>query len=449
MNKLFAIINYEYRKIVLRWSFLIGTFLVPLLGAFFAVVPALIFSIRGEMTRILVYDESGKVAQWLKDESGDEVEAGLQQTVNNAQNVSDGVGQAADAPKVKVNEPPGARPDIKFIQFTEAQDRESARSKMIGKINDEEADAYLIIPKNYFSDGEVEFRSRRAADFPTIESVRNAVNRAIRFQRFNDAQVNLSLVEQLMKPIKYDIKGLDETGAERDSAGVFIAAFAIAFMIYILLSIYGQAILASVVEEKETRIAEILFSSARPFILMLGKLIGVGLAGITQLAVWVISVSVILFVASFQSGLRPFLESVPSITPLMIVYFLIFFFLGYFIYASIFALIGSVVTTVQEGGQFSFPPIMIMLIGFYFCFLVIRDPDSTISFWVSIAPFFAPLTMPVRIFASSPPFWHVLLAMLVCLATIAGVVWLAARIYRTGMLMYGKRATIPEIWRWM
>jgi ABC-2 type transport system permease protein len=142
-------------------------------------------------------------------------------------------------------------------------------------------------------------------------------------------------------------------------------------------------------------------------------------------------------------------ESIPTISPLMVVYFLIFFVLGFFIYASIFALIGSMVTTVQEGGQFAFPPIMILLIGFYFSFAVVRDPNSTLSFWVSIAPFFAPITMPVRILAETPPFWQIALAIGVNAVAIAGLVWLAARVYRVGMLMYGKRATFPEVWKWI
>jgi len=167
------------------------------------------------------------------------------------------------------------------------------------------------------------------------------------------------------------------------------------------------------------------------------------------LGIWIGSVLVILAVIASQTGMAELLPKMPVITPLMVVFFFVFFILGYFIYASIFALIGSIVTTVQEGGQFAFPPIMLMLIGFYFSFVVIRDPNSSLSFWVSIAPFLAPITMPVRILAEMPPFWQIALSVLVNGAAIVGLVWLAARVYRTGMLMYGKRATIPEVWKWI
>ena len=133
----------------------------------------------------------------------------------------------------------------------------------------------------------------------------------------------------------------------------------------------------------------------------------------------------------------------------MIVFFFVFFIVGYFIYASIYALVGSTVTTVQEGGQFALPVIMVLLTGFYLCFAVIRDPNSTLSFWASIAPFVAPMTMPVRIMAEMPPLWQIGLAILINCLTIVGLVWLAARVYRVGMLMYGKRASIPEVWKWL
>jgi len=217
----------------------------------------------------------------------------------------------------------------------------------------------------------------------------------------------------------------------------------------VTLAIYGNVIMGAVVEEKETRIAEILFSSARPFELMLGKLFGVGLAGLTQLSIWMTSAVVILGLLASQTDLGPILGMVPTITPFMLILFLIFFLLGFFIYASIFALIGSMVTSMQEGGQFAFPPVLIMLAGFYFCFPVIRDPNSTLSVLVSMAPFLAPITMPVRILAEMPPFWQIGVAIVVNVATIAVLVWITARVYRVGMLMYGKRATIPEVWKWI
>jgi ABC-2 type transport system permease protein len=206
--------------------------------------------------------------------------------------------------------------------------------------------------------------------------------------------------------------------------------------------------MGAVVEEKDTRIAEILFSSARPFELMFGKLVGVGLAGLTQLGIWIVSLGILIAFLSTQGGSEIF-SSLPAISPLMIVFFLLYFLIGFFIYASIYALVGAMVTNVQEGGQFALPATLLLVTGYLFTFAVIRDPNSTLSFWLSIAPFLAPIIMPVRILAEMPPLWQVFLSMIINTVTIAGLVWLAGRVYRVGMLMYGKRATVPEVWKWI
>ncbi len=144
----------------------------------------------------------------------------------------------------------------------------------------------------------------------------------------------------------------------------------------------------------------------------MGKLVGVGLAGMTQLAIWIISALVLAVFGLANMSAAGIDISLPDITPLTIIYFFIFFLLGFFIYATIYALIGSMVTTVQEGGQFAMIPVFVLVIGFYMSFAVIRDPNSRVAFWVSIAPFLAPITMPVRILAETPPFWQIALSIL-------------------------------------
>jgi len=327
---------------------------------------------------------------------------------------------------------------------------EQIRRELGEKIIAKELDAFLLIPNNLdAADVKYEFRSRKAGDFGGERNLREALNEAVRSERLAGANISETQLKDLSRNVDFDSKSLDEKGDEKDSDGVFIASFIIGMMIYITLAIYGQMILAAVVEEKETRIAEILFSSAKPFELMMGKLTGVGLAGLTQLGIWVTSALILVGFGLAQMSAAGMDISIPNISPLMVVLFFVYFLLGFFVYASIFALIGSMVTTMQEGGQFSLPPIMLLLVGFYFSFAVIRDPNSSLSFWVSIAPFFAPITMPVRILAETPPYWQIALSIFINAATIAGLVWLASRVYRVGMLMYGKRATIPEVWKWI
>ncbi len=446
MRKFLAVVKHEYKKVVLKWSFLIGTLLLPFLAACFAVVPAVIFSLKGEPTRIVIADPTGKISPRLK------ANLSVEQMDARAR-------RAAEKSLEDLTQTPEAQTQRGTEQFSESFEfidyptggalTTTIRSELNSMLVNGQADAYLIIPEDINSEeASFEFRSRKAGDF-VGGNFRDALNDAVRSQRLSDANISEKRLAELSQDVNFDAKGIDERGEERNTGGTIVASFVIGLMIYITLAIYGQAIMGAVVEEKETRIAEILFSSARPFELMMGKLVGVGLAGLTQLGIWVASAAIIISVVALQTDLSAVVGALPAISPLMIFYFLVFFLLGFFIYASIFALIGSMVTTVQEGGQFAFPPIMLMLIGFYFSFAVVRDPNSDLSFWVSIAPFFAPITMPVRILSETPPFWQIGLSFVINAVAIAGLIWLASRVYRVGMLMYGKRATIPEVWKWI
>ena len=447
MRKFLAVVKHEYKKIVLRWTFLIGTFLFPVFIAIVGSVPAIIFSIKGEPTRIVIVDPTGKLAPRIEANLSPEKIAARAEKA-----AKDSVRDLNPSQQEKLQRSSEQLAgNFNFINYDSANKSiVEVRSDLTSKILEGELDAYLIIPQNVDSpDSVFEFRSRRAGDIVAGSSFKDAVNDAVRSQRLADANISEDKLFAINQPMNFDEKGLNEKGEEKDTNSVFVASFAIGLMIYITLAIYGQAIMGAVVEEKETRIAEILFSSARPFQLMMGKLVGVGLAGITQLSIWMGSAAIFLALIATQVGFAQLLGTLPVITPLMFLCFLIFFLLGFFLYASIFALIGAMVTSVQEGGQFAFPPVMILLIGFYFSFAVVRDPNSDLSFWVSIAPFFAPITMPVRILAETPPFWQILLSFIINGLAIAALVSLTARVYRVGMLMYGKRATILEVWKWI
>jgi ABC-2 type transport system permease protein len=174
----------------------------------------------------------------------------------------------------------------------------------------------------------------------------------------------------------------------------------------------------------------------------------VSLVGLTQYALWAL-----LFVGASLYGAGAIAAggmdfTMPNVPPVFALYALLFFLLGFYVYATLYAIVGSMVTTEKEGGQLAFPVIMLLMAGIYLAFPVIRSPGSDFAFWVSMIPFFSPITMVVRIVTETPPLWQIALSLAIGVATVVGLVWLAARIYRTGMLMYGKRATLPEVIRW-
>jgi len=447
MRKFLAVVKHEYKKVVLKWSFLIGTLLFPVIAAGFAVVPAIIFSIKGEPTRIAIVDSTEKIAPRLKENlSAQKMEERAKKAAEESlKNLT------PDQEQKMKNNMAQFQDSFVFVDFNNAgKSSEQIRTELTSRIVNNELDAYLIVPENYADENaKYEFYSRKSGDFIVNEVLKDALDNAVRSQRLADANISEEQLKNLSRKVNWDVKKIDEKGVEKDGSGGFWAGFIIAFMIYLNLAIYGQSIMSAVVEEKETRIAEILFSSAKPFELMMGKLVGVALAALTQFGIWVISAVVVAALAIPYLAASGADLPIPSISPLAVVYFLIFFVIGFFLYASIFALIGSMVTTVQEGGQFAFLPIMLMLCGFYFSFAVVRDPNSTLSFWASIMPFVAPMTMPVRIINEIPPFWQIALSIFINGVMIAALVWLASRVYRVGMLMYGKRATLPEVWKWI
>jgi ABC-2 type transport system permease protein len=224
--------------------------------------------------------------------------------------------------------------------------------------------------------------------------------------------------------------------------------FGVGLVMYIAILMYGQIILGAVIEEKETRIAEILFSSVKPFTLMMGKLVGVSLVALTQFAIWGLAFSVFVLYGASALAASGVKGNIPSVPISHYIYFGLFFLLGYFIYGTIYALVGSMVTTAQEGGQLAVPIILILVVSFYLFYPVSRSPDSNFSFWVSMIPFTAPVSMLVRIVTQTPPLWQIALSLLIGFGSVLAIMWVTARIYRVGMLMYGKRASIPEALRW-
>ena len=183
--------------------------------------------------------------------------------------------------------------------------------------------------------------------------------------------------------------------------------------------------------------------------MLLGKLLGISLVALTQFAIWLLGFLLFTIygvVALAQSGVN---LSLPALAPSFYLYVVLYFLLGFFIYATLYALIGSMVTSVQEGQQLATPIMLLLMCAFFLAFAVIRAPGSTLSFWASMIPFFSPITMLVRIVTETPPFWQIALSLVIGYATVVGIVWLAARVYRTGMLMYGKRASVSEALRWV
>jgi ABC-2 type transport system permease protein len=447
MKKFWAVVKREYVQRVRSKMFLIVTIGAPLMFALFTVVPILISSIRtGGPARIAVADETGRMYERVResltsgrDEDEDEVDA-TEVAKRASANSSERINQAA-----KASEQAFAVEQVAL----DGRTREDVTRQLDARVKKEELDAYIILPKDIAASGEVLFYARNVGDVFTQGQVKKRLTQAVRDERLDARGITREAMREINQPVKFKASKAGGGGEGEDKGEAFFLVFGVGFVIYLTILMYGQVILGAVIEEKETRIAEILFSSIRSFPLMMGKLIGVSLVAITQFAIWGFAFAVFTLYGVAQLAASGMDIKVPNLPPSVYAYIILFFLLGYFIYATIYALVGSMVTTAQEGGQLAMPVILILVVGFYFVFPVIRSPDSTFAFWVSMVPFFSPITMLVRIVTQSPPFWQIALSLGIGFATVALLIWLAARVYRVGMLMYGKRATIPEVLKWI
>ncbi len=441
MRKFLAIVKREYLQRVRAKMFIVSTILLPVVMSLFGVVPAVILSIEaGGPLRVAVVDQTGRMYAPLEATFRDEE--------------TDETGTAATQPESANTTRRGtSRMGGRNFQLTEVKlegrSLEEVKSEFDGQLRARQLDGYLVLPPDFISNGKAQFFNNNPGDMISKGALQSTVNRALREQRLAEANVAPETRKLLFKNIELDAVKIGATGEERDSGGSFVLVFGVGFIMYLAILMYGQVVLGAVIEEKETRIAEILFSSVKPFTLMMGKLVGVSLVALSQLLIWGAAFAAFALYGVNLLASRGVQASIPNVPFSHYIYFGLFFLLGYFVYATIYALVGSMVTTAQEGGQLAMPIILILVVSFYLFLPVSRSPDSAFSFWVSMLPFSAPVAMLVRIVTQTPPFWQIALSLTIGFSSVLLIMWFASRVYRVGMLMYGKRASLPEAWRWV
>jgi len=247
----------------------------------------------------------------------------------------------------------------------------------------------------------------------------------------------------------------DTTGKEVQTSSEFASNVGLIFttLIYMFIFIYGAMVMQGVMEEKTNRIIEVIVSSVKPFDLMMGKLIGIGLVGLTQFAIWAILLFGISFSGLFFSGELGLFQKISGLfeavnMAAICFYFVLFFICGYLLYASLFASIGAIVNAQEDTQQYMMPITILVLFALYAGIFSARNPDGPLAFWASLVPFTSPIVMMVRV-PFGVPWWQMLLSIALLILTVILIVKLAAKIYRVGILMYGKKPTYGEIVKWL
>jgi len=441
MHKIALIIRREYTTRVQKKSFIILTLLMPILMSALMILPAYFAAMDDEEIRtIAVYD-------------GSSVFLGRLENTEFTQ--------------------------FKFIPEDEYQ-------KLKDKIQGSKYYALLIVAPNFLTTNTVQVVSGSNIPFDLKSQIKDKIQSVIEKDKMAEVvrQTKIPDLEARIKATRTHINietiKLGEKGVAKKSSTEIgmILGYVFGFMIYMFIFIYGTMVMHGVMEEKQSRIVEVIISSVKPFQLMMGKIVGIAFVGLTQIAIWVLLGFAILSASkSFypdamktqqiqnvmaqgqnatQQVASPQMDKMQEVFsmidtinfPLIIGCFLFFFIGGYLLYSSMFAAVGSAIDAQEDAQQFMLPITLPIILSILVLMSAIKSPEGPIAFWFSMIPFTSPVVMMARI-PFGVPAWQLALSMLLLVATFVGMVWVAGKIYRTGILMYGKKPSWKEIGKWL
>ncbi len=411
------IIRREYTENVRRKSFIVSTLLVPVLMLVFFVVPVLFALLEPDRSyRVLVLDQTGEL--------GEGVAAALSDTL------------AA-----------GGRKYLVTAVAAPGDTWDAAQAERVEALRAGDLDIVIALPATIYEDGKASYLTREERNMNILERFEDVITDVVIQHRLADEGLDYARVRSLTAGIELDMQQVTARGGLEKKS--FLADYGIVFIftmiLYSSLLSWGMTISKSIIEEKGSRVIEVLLSAVSPRDLMWGKLIGVGLAGLTQLGVW--ALMGVAFAGYAATGMVAALASV-SIAPAVFFYLIVFFVLGFMLFSSLFMTVGAVCTTDQDAQQLQGLITLPMIIPILCLMLLLQSPNGTLAVVLSMIPLFAPMIMLARIILLEPPLWQILLSMALILGSVYLTISFAARIFRVGILMYGKRPSLRELFRW-
>ena len=418
MNKLLLIIQREYTTLVARKSFIVITLLIPFLFVAIGAVPVLIseWNNSGSAEVVTVIDETGRLA--------------------------------------------GVIPDTESFRFIPLKGE--AGSTDVKSFFDQAGNsmsALVVIPANVLDSAKVNIYSKSTVNMALVSHVTESLNDTLTAVKI--ASMGVPNLDKMVKEAQVDIDvnsvklSDDGTESEASTTAAMVLGMVLAFITYMFVLTYGAMIMNSVIEEKTNRIVEVIVSSCKPFQLMMGKIIGVALVGVTQFLIWAILISVavgglgISLANNPMSDLAVVFNAIQSVNLVSIfTCFVVYFLGGYLLYASLFAGFGSAVDQASDASQFTSPIIIVMVVALYAGIGCMENPNGSMAMWCSMIPFTSPIVMMVRL-PYDVPFWQIAVSVALLYGTAFGLVWVSSRIYRIGILRYGKKFTFKEIMGWV
>jgi ABC-2 type transport system permease protein len=429
------IIKREYLERVRTNSFLVLTLLLPaiMVGAF--VIPAKLSSYRSSTAKRLVVVTSTPAF-------GEIVREQLVTDIKTDDEIGGSELNSIDDKDKTI----GNKSTHTYAIELDSDSSDAGRTALRNRVKAGEIDGYLWLTGDAVAARKVTYFGGESGAVMEQSWLGDRLGRAVLVQELAQHGVTGARAADLLKPIMVETIRLEhgrETKAHDKET--FLAIFAMVTLLFTAVIFYGVSVMRAVLEEKNSRVMEVLLSSATSTQLMAGKLIGVGAVGLTQIGIWIAMAAVFAFPA-IATGVS---MGAIRISPLTLAAFPLFFVLGYLLYSSIYAAVGAVITSEQEGQQLQFVILLPLMIAVFMMGPVMRAPDSRIAEWASMLPFFSPVLMYLRIAVHSPPVWQIVVSLILLVIMIVRMLILCARIYRTGILMYGKTPTLPEIALWL
>ncbi len=406
-TKVREIIRREFVESVRKKSFLFGLVATPALLLLLISLPILARGIVGpEHIELWIIDHTAKYGELLRDSlAGEPMTPG------------------APAFQVNVYDPESAPPE----------------SQLAAAARDGDITAWIVLPEDFARSRELEYHSASITDPAAVEALNGRAQKVLTRARAQELGLDSEDVDALLLPVQVKTFLTGRTGVEEaDFTVVYLRAVALVMILFFALLPTGQILMRSVIEEKTNRVIEVLLSSVTPRELMVGKILGLGAVGLTLLAAWC-ACGVLL---ALRAGQFP-------IAPDQLGIFLLYFLPGFFLYAAIFASVGSVCSSERETHPFQTPISLTLAIPVFLGFAILQEPNHVIWHVASFFPLITPSLMLFRFVIRQPPLWEIAATWITLVAATVGMMWAATRVFRVGILIYGKRPTIPEILRWV
>jgi ABC-2 type transport system permease protein len=406
----------EYLSRIKSKGFWLATIALPLFMTAMMVVPSLVMSKTQATQKIALVDTTGAVAN--------ELVASLERS--------------------------GAQAIFEVERIKLAGDEQALRADLDARVLDSDIAAWIWVSDETLKSDSIEYHAESVSNLVTQQILSSKVSEVVRGMRLAEAGFDVEAIGALSRSISLSTVRISEEGSKEENGGfAFVVAIALFFMLYMTIIIYGTQVMLGVLEEKASRVVEVMLSAVAPIDLMTGKLLGICCVALTQLSIWISTAFVLTSPAMLALTPLPEGFELPSLSPVVIAHFFGYFLLGFALFASFYAMIGSAFNNQQEAQQMSSIGVVFLIAPMMVFMPVLNDPDSTLAVTMSLFPLFTPLLMILRIAVKMPPLWQIALSYVLTLAACGGMVWLAARVYRVGILMYGKKPSLKELWRWI